>query len=183
MSRGTKSGLLDPTTAQILDMMSRAHEVGINAVKCSIQRVLLCVETGDLLRRKKAELGHGHFLDWFDNQIGDTELAVTMDFSIRTARNWMKVSELKEQGLLNLDDAGSVKRLYQLAGVLPDAEEGSGGTADTNDEPMPLVKLKRLHTMLESELARHPIDKWTNDEKRVWRDRLKPFYALYKALS
>lgn len=176
--------LVDQTTAEILDKMRAADLAGERAVVSVSERVKLCVEVGRLLLRKKSELAHGHFMKWFGESIECTQIAREMQFSDRTARRWMKLAEEFDAGRLKLGEATSLKRVYQLAGVLPEAEEGEGGGSGPEvDEPLLLVRLKRMDSMLQSELVRHPLDKWTSIERTLWRERLKPFAAFYNALD
>lgn len=176
--------LVDQTTSEILDKMHAADEAGVRAVECVTDRVKLCVEVGRLLIRKKAEVGHGHFLKWFGEAIACTQVAREMEFSERTARRWMRLAEEFDAGRLKLGEATSLKRVYQLAGVLPEAEEGEGGGSGAgSDEPLLLVRLKRMDSMLQSQLVRHPLEKWTAPERQLWRARLQPFAAFYNALD
>lgn len=174
--------ILDPIASKVLETLQSAEEASSQALSYVGHRLRLCIEVGYLLRQKKFESGHGEWLKWFEENVSNTDVAERAAFSYQTARKWMRLSEINENGILDLDNAGSVRQAYILAGLLPASDSNTGTHDDSNAQCNILVKIKRIETLLQSELTRRPLKSWSAQERSVWRDRLKPLANFYEQI-
>ncbi len=172
--------IIDPSTTAILDKLQEAEESGVLAMAHVGNRIRNCIELGAMLRAKKKEVGHGNFLQWMEANVTNTEVAERAGFSRVTAARYMKLSEAHEAKKLDLENASSVKRAFQLAGILPPSDSEPSGAG--SEQPQLLVKIARVGAMVASEFAKRPIEDLDAQERRVWADRLKPLVDVWEKL-
>ncbi len=176
------SNILDPSACEVLDKLEKAEEAASAAAGYVGQRLRICIEVGNLLLQKKLALGHGEWLKWFEQSISNSEVALSAAFSYQTARKWMRLSEINDRGILDLDNATSVRQAYMLAGLLPSSESNSSHDEGSTSSNL-LVKLRRIETLLQSELTRRPLKDWPQEERKMWSERLKPLLNLYDLIQ
>jgi hypothetical protein len=144
-------------------------------------RISHCIELGAMLKAKKAELGHGHFIAWFLATIEDNDFAQRAGFSLRRAQQFMRLSELHETNHLDLEKAATVKQAFQLAGILPPSDAETS-TSEQNSEPQIFTKMVRMANMIVNTFKAKPIDCLDAQEREIWAAKLKPLATIYLKL-
>lgn len=162
--------IITAATAQICEAVKAAIDAESSA-KAAVEHVIRTkVIAGQMLEAKRTEAVRGGWVAWCDN---------VLPISYETANRWIGLYLfIRTRGEHALDDAKSVRQAYVLAGLLPEAQGGSGGGGSGSEDAY-LTDLVRTNTRLSAQLAKRPLSQWPLDQLRSLRERLKPLVELY----
>lgn len=155
------------TLHELQQLINEADQMASRNVASIGAQIRICVEAGMRLAAFRKTLGHGKWMNWFsENVSGITD---------QTARNWMKLAEAHAKGQ-DFSSAKSIRQAYQLAGVLPGADEQQQGKQ--GDGVTYLIHADRLlHALGQIEVG-----SLTGEQRQQLAERLKPVATLYASL-
>ena len=165
--------LIAKQTAEICDAVKEAIAAEDQAKGAVAHLIRTKIVAGQMLAQKRDSMEHGDWTEWCES---------VLPISYATANRWIGLAKFAQTHGADLDDAKSVRHAYVLAGLLPEAQSGSGGGSSQSDDAY-LTDLVRTHTRLSAQLAKRPLVQWPADQLRILRDRLKPLVDLYVELN
>ena len=133
--------------------------------------ILAACECGAHLIQAKKELAHGKFGKW----VGDY-----CPFDLRTAQNYMRLAVAKAKHDSLLEESGSLRQAYQLAGILP---PGAAPSATKRQNDLPYLRpVSSVLQWFNKATETRPLTKWAPDEKATLKRNLEPLAKLYAEL-
>lgn len=170
------SGIATPALRAKIRKALRSRWRTMGMIELTIRRI---VEAGHALIATKGDLEHGEFEAALesDGVIGQGDDGV----SKVTVQRWMKLAKFDELNPGVLDNASTVTKAYRLADILPPIEENSTGSGASGTNY--LVHLNRLASSLSAQIKARPITEWSNEDRHITRDRLRPLVDIYEQLQ
>jgi hypothetical protein len=153
----------------------------------SAEKISNCHQAGkdSLINSLKHWSDAGYHLTVVRNTVDDFSkwISENLGFSRKTAYQYIKLHEKVEQGLIDLD-SGKFTSLRQCLGIDHDGENStySRPPSDKRFESIPGLCTKIEQTW-RGVIRAKPLDGWSDDEKRVLANSLKPLLEIHNELN
>jgi|GEM_PF-2364538 len=186
MSTATERKLDNLTVTGHVSVIEKTEEVGvIVSSRNRVEEVREAHQAG--LQSMSSSLVHfaraGEVLSQVRDEVEDFKAwcKENLDFNRKTAYQYIKLHELKASGQLDLD-SGKYTSLRQCLGIDHDGEKSTySKSSDQRFESIPGL-CSKIEQYWKKACKSKPVTSWTDDEKRLLANSMKPIMEIYKAL-
>jgi hypothetical protein len=153
---------LDPA-----EEIRNAHQAGIRSMSNSLVHF---TKAGEILTKVREEVED--FSKWCKENL---------EFNRKTAYQYLKLFELNKSGALDLD-SGKYTSIRQCLGIDHDGEKSTySRSADQRFESIPGL-CSKIEQYWKKACKSKPVTSWSDDERRLLANSIKPLMEIYKSL-